>query len=156
MIKQRIYIDTSVIGGYFDEEFSAVTISFFDTVEKGNIILVVSDLLDAELMGAPDFVRNFFNNIDEKFKEKVRVTPEVKELANKYIEAKVVGPTSVADCQHIALATINKADVLISWNFKHIVNLDRIRGYNGINYQFGFNMIEIRTPKEILKYVSDE
>lgn len=84
--------------------------------------------------------------------EKVKLSSEASILAEKYIAAKVVGKTSKADCQHIAIATICRADVLVSWNFKHIVNLDRIRGYNGINYQSGYPMIEIRTPKEITKY----
>lgn len=88
--------------------------------------------------------------------ESIKLTAEATELADKYIEAKVVGKTSRADCQHIAIATISRADVLVSWNFKHIVNLERIRGYNGINYQFGHNMIEIRTPKEITKYGKDD
>ena len=69
-----------------------------------------------------------------------------------WVKAKVVGQTSRADCQHIAMATLAKADILVSWNFKHIVNLDKIRGYNGINYQLGHDMIEIRTPKEIINY----
>jgi hypothetical protein len=86
----------------------------------------------------------------------VRLTPEVIELADKYIEAKVVGKTSRADCQHIAIATLCNADVLVSWNFKHIVNLDRIRGYNGINYQNGYKMIEIRTPQELTKYGNED
>ncbi len=67
-----------------------------------------------------------------------------------------MGQTSRADCQHIAMATLANADVLISWNFKHIVNLDKIRGYNGINYQLGYDMIEIRTPKEIINYDNKE
>ncbi len=73
-------------------------------------------------------------------------------MAERYIEEKVVGNTSRADCQHIALATIYKADVLVSWNFKHIVNLERIRGYNSINFREGYQMIEIRTPREIFNY----
>jgi predicted nucleic acid-binding protein len=155
-MKQRIYIDTSVVGGYFDDEFSADTIPFFERVKNGEIIILVSDLLDAELLRAPKFVRQLLADIDEYNIERVKVTPEVIELAYKYIEAKVVGKTSMADCQHIALATLNKADVLVSWNFKHIVNLNRIRGYNGINYQHRHNMIEIRTPKEILHYGTEE
>ena len=155
-MKQRIYIDTSVIGGYFDDEFSENTIPFFDRVKKGEIIIIVSELVDAELLRAPDFVKDFIKEIDEKNIERVKLTPEAKELADKYIEAKVVGKTSKADCQHIAMATLNKANVLVSWNFKHIVNLDRIRGYNGINYLLGYNMIEIRTPKEIEKYGTED
>ena len=154
-MKQRIYIDTSVVGGYFDDEFSEDTIPFFERVKKGEITILVSDLLIAELLGAPEFVRNFLSSIDDVNKEFIRLSKEEAKLADKYIEAKVVGKTSRADCQHIAMATLNNADVLVSWNFKHIVNLDRIRGYNGINYQNGYSMIEIRTPKELVKYETE-
>ena len=79
-------------------------------------------------------------------------TTDAANLADQYMSAKVVGQTSRADCQHIAMATLVRADVLVSWNFKHFVNLDKIRGYNGIKYQLGYNILEIRTPKEINNY----
>jgi len=149
---KRIYIDTSVVGGQFDKEFSLDTEPFFKAVSSGYFIILVSDLLEAELLRAPQNVRDFLSTIPDSLIEKIKLTQDAALLADKYIEAKVVGKTSRADCQHIAMATIAKADVLVSWNFKHIVNLDKIRGYNGINYQLGFNMIEIRTPKEIIDY----
>ena len=155
-MKQRIYIDTSIVGGYFDDEFSVDTLPLFDNVKNGLVIIIVSDLLEAELLRAPQFVKDLLTSIPEINIERIRLTPDAIELADKYIEAKVVGKTSRADCQHIAMATLNNADVLVSWNFKHIVNLDRIRGYNGINFQLGHKMIEIRTPKEILKYGTEE
>ncbi len=155
-MKQRIYVDTSVVGGYFDDEFSADTILFFDRVINGEIIVIISDILEAELLRAPEFVKELLTTIPKEQIENIRLSPEATELADKYIEAKVVGKTSRADCQHIAIATLCKADVLVSWNFKHIVNLDRIRGYNGINYQLGYSMIEIRTPKEITRYGSED
>lgn len=151
-MKKRVYIDTSVVGGYFDDEFNDGTIPFFELVNNGEVTIIVSDLLEAELLGAPDFVKKLLNDIEEKNIERINLDEKATILADKYIEAKVVGKTSRADCQHIAMATISNADVLVSWNFKHIVNLDKIRGYNGINYQNGFKMIEIRTPKEILPY----
>ncbi len=151
MVK-RVYIDTSVVGGQFDKEFSTDTIPFFNAVLKGKFIVIVSDLLEAELLRAPQQVSALLTTIPTQQIESVRLTQEAASLADKYIEAKVVGQTSRADCQHIAMATIANADVLVSWNFKHIVNLDKIRGYNGINYQLGYNMIEIRTPKEIINY----
>ncbi|MGL6225409.1 MAG: hypothetical protein ACRC10_02145 [Thermoguttaceae bacterium] len=70
-------------------------------------------------------------------------------LAEQYIAENVVGPTSLDDCKHIALATLAKADVLVSWNFRHIVNVSRIKGYNGINMKLGYSQIEIRTPYEV-------
>jgi len=155
-MKKRVYINTSVVGGYYDEEFSKDTIPFFETIRKGEIFIIISDLLEAELMRAPMPVRELLDFIPPEFIEKVRLSPDASILADKYIDAKVVGRTSRADCQHIAMATLCRADVLVSWNFKQIVNLDRIRGYNGINYQNGFQMIEIRTPKEILSYGNEE
>ncbi len=149
---KRIYIDTLVVGGQFDKEFSTDTIPFFEAVTSGQIIVIVSDLLEAELLRAPQHVRDFLATLSSGQIENIRLTQDAAELADQYILAKVVGQTSRADCQHIAMATTVKADVLVSWNFKHIVNLDKIRGYNGINYQLGHHMIEIRTPKEIINY----
>jgi len=63
---------------------------------------------------------------------------------------------SYNDALHIALATLNNSDVLASWNFKHIVNLERIRLYNSINLRFGHRLIEIRTPREILNIKDNE
>lgn len=149
---KRIYIDTSVVGGQFDKEFSADTVPFFNAVKNGVFTIIVSDLLKAELLRAPEQVRNFLSTVPVQQIENIRLNAEAAKLADQYILAKVVGQTSRADCQHIAIATLAKADVLVSWNFKHIVNLDKIRGYNGINYQLGYQMIEIRTPKEIINY----
>ena len=84
--------------------------------------------------------------------ERIELTAEAILLADTYIKEKVVGKTSLEDCRHIALATINKLDVLASWNFKHIVNLDRIKGYNSVNYRLGYPMIEIRSPKDLIHY----
>lgn len=80
------------------------------------------------------------------------VTDEILELASKYITENVVGKTSFDDCIHIATATIYKADILISWNFKHIVNVYRIRGYNSFNIRLNYQALEILLPKEIIKY----
>lgn len=151
MIKS-VYLDTSVFGGYFDEEFSKNTIPFFDRIVQEHIEVLVSKLLIAELAGAPEKVRELLNQIPKEQRKFVELTEEARFLANKYIEEGVVGRTSRADCQHISMATLAKADVLVSWNFKHIVNLERIRGYNGINLLMGHSTIEIRTPKEMERY----
>lgn len=82
----------------------------------------------------------------------VELTEQANQLADTYIAEKVVGKTSRSDCLHIALATINRVDILASWNFKHIVNIGRIRGYNSVNLKLGYPSLEIRTPKEILSY----
>ena len=151
MIK-KIYIDTSVFGGKFDKEFDDATNLFFDYVIKSEIIIVISEVLELEILRAPAKVIAFYDSLPEKFIYKVSLTTEASNLAEMYINEKVVGKTSRADCQHIALATINNVDVLVSWNFKHIVNLEKIRGYNSINFRQGYQMTEIRTPKEIFSY----
>lgn len=154
-MKQRIYIDTSVVGGYFDEEFRETTRLLFDRLVKSEIIFVVSDLLDLELLNAPGNVRELLHNYSTDKFQRVELTEEVITLADKYIFEKVVGHTSLEDCRHIALATINRVDVLASWNFKHIVNLDRIKGYNSVNLKSGYPMIEIRSPKDLINYGND-
>lgn len=147
---KRIYIDTSVIGGIFDEEFKEDTALFFDQLEKKEIVFVISDLFELELLNAPIVVQEVLSKYPENFVERVFLSEEAIQLADFYISEKVVGKSSVEDCRHIAIATINKVDVLVSWNFKHIVNLDRIRGYNSVNLKNGYSIIEIRSPKELL------
>ncbi len=154
-MKQRIYIDTSVVGGYFDEEFKDATAKLFERLENNELIFVVSDLLDLELLNAPQHIKeHLLKYPSEKF-ERVELTEEAIQLADRYIGEKLVGKTSLEDCRHIALATINKVDVLASWNFKHIVNLERIKGYNSVNMRLGYSIIEIRSPKDLIKYEDD-
>jgi predicted nucleic acid-binding protein len=154
-MRQRIYIDTSVVGGYYDEEFKEATIQLFERLDKNEVIFVVSDLLDLELINAPQQVReHLFKYSADKF-QRVELTKEAIILADTYIEEKVVGSTSLEDCRHIALATIHKVDVLASWNFKHIVNLQRIKGYNSVNVRLGYSMLEIRSPKDLVNYGKD-
>ena len=152
MKRQRIYIDTSVVGGFFDKVFEKETKLLFQRLENKEIICVISNLLREELKSAPKYVRNLLDNYSDDNFETIELTEEAKELADKYIAENVVGKTSLDDCRHIALATINKVDVLASWNFKHIVNLTRIRGYNGVNLKNGYQTLEIRTPKDLIDY----
>ena len=155
MRRQRIYIDTSVVGGFFDIKFEEETKLLFQRLENKEIIFVISDLLREELKDAPEWVRNLLNNYDENSLEKVILTDEARELADKYVAENVVGKTSLDDCRHIALATINKVDVLVSWNFKHIVNLTRIKGYNAVNLKNDYQILEIRNPKDLVYYGKD-
>ena len=154
-MKQRFYIDTSVFGGYFDKEFSEHTIPLFDRFQNGEFILLYSTVTEDELENAPEKVKDFVKGLKADYTDFLEITDEAIELASQYIEDKVVGKTSFADCLHIALATINKADFLISWNFKHIVNIERIRGYNSINIKRGYKQLEIRSPREFEKYEND-
>ncbi|MBC6399957.1 MAG: type II toxin-antitoxin system VapC family toxin [Ekhidna sp.] len=148
----RLYFDTSVFGGVFDAEFQFETRRLFNMVINGRIKCVYSDLTLSELENAPETVKNFFRNLPTVKLEKVEITEAGKLLAQKYISEKVIGSTGFDDCLHIATATLNKVDYLISWNFRHIVNVFRIRGYNSINIREGHSQLDIRSPKEIIDY----
>ena len=151
-MKQRFYFDTSVFGGVFDDEFEEESLMLFEKVKLGQIKCVYSNLTEKELSTAPEKVQLFFSEIKTDDKERVLVTPESLKLAQSYINKKVVGETSLDDCIHIATATINKVDILVSWNFKHIVNVYRIRGYNSVNLRMGLPSLNIHSPKEIVGY----
>ncbi len=151
-MKQKIYIDTSVFGGYFDEEFSNQTIPLFERIKNEEFILLYSSVTQGELENAPNYVKELVKSLKVDYTEYIDLSEDAIDLANEYISEKVVGLTSYADCLHIALATINRADYLVSWNFKHIVNIQRIIGYNAINIKNGYKQLEIRSPREFQKY----
>ena len=144
-----LFLDTSVIGGYFDEKFEQDTRPLFQNIKDGKYIAFISSTTEKELKNAPERVRNLLIEFDWKL---IKVIPEYEILADEYIKEKVVGETSRDDCIHIATATINNIDILVSWNFKHIVNVERIRGYNSINIRNGYRRLDIRTPKEVTIY----
>jgi len=155
MKQQRIYIDTSVLGGFFDEEFENETRLLFQRLASKKVVFVISDVLLGELEEAPERVKELLGHYPDDCFENVQLSDEADGLARKYVAEKVVGQTSLDDCRHIALATIHKVDVLASWNFKHIVNLARIKGYNAVNMKNGYATIEIRNPRELIVYGKD-
>ena len=147
---QRFYIDTSVFVGVFDVEFEEHSVILFEKVKLGQIKVVYSDITKKEVYRARPEIRDFFDSLPKKSLEFVELSEEAVFLADRYIEAKVIGKSSREDCLHIALATISKVDILVSWNFKHIVNIYRIRGYNSVNIRLGYPSLEIRSPKDIV------
>jgi predicted nucleic acid-binding protein len=153
---QRVYIDTSVIGGCFDSEFSEWSNRLFDEFKEGKRIAVISDITIDELTDAPEVVQENFETIPDKSLEVLISDIESNALAEKYLMEKVITARYFEDALHIAIATLHQVTVLASWNFKHIVNLEKIRGYNSVNLKYGYPMIEIRTPREILKFDEDE
>lgn len=149
-MKLRYYIDTSVIGGCEDEEFSEWSIILFDGFFRGLTIAVISDLTRKEIKGAPEDVKKRLSSIPEDYIENVSLTEEAETLAQDYINSRVVGARHIADAQHIAIATVERVDVLISWNFRQIVNLDCIHAFNAVNLKLGYPILEIRCPREVI------
>ena len=152
MIRLRIYIDTSVIGGCLDKEFQNASMELIDKFKRGEMIAVISELTTLELKDAPQEVQNILKEIPERNIEYVELTEEAVNLAGKYITEGVIGRGKLVDAEHIAIATINRVDVLVSWNFRHIVNLQKIRGYNSVNLKYGYSLLEIRSPLEVITY----
>ena len=147
----RVYVDTSVIGGCLDDEIRTPSIRLFNRSRAGDALLVISDTTLAELASAPPKVRNVIDELPRECLEFVHQTAESEGLAEEYIRQAVVSRRMLADAQHIAVATVARVDVLVSWNFRHIVNLDRIHGFNAVNLRAGYPLLEIRSPLEVWK-----
>jgi hypothetical protein len=130
--KWRLYLDTSVFGGCFDsvQGWADDSRRVIDSFLQGHAVLLSSEVLEQELASAPPTVREVFLSIPKAAVEKVGISAEVDELAHAYVRAGVIGKRWLEDCQHVAVATVARADAIVSWNFKHIVRLNRIKGYN--------------------------
>lgn len=148
---RRIYTDTSVIGGCLDSEFSEHSNRLFNRFHAGLDTLVISNLTLGELEPAPPEVRALFQTVPVSVLEEVYFDSSAAALALEYHAARVISEAHLVDARHIATASVQRVDILVSWNFKHIVNLDRIRGYNSVNLRFGYPLLEIRSPREILR-----
>ena len=124
----------------------------FEAFKTGSMLLVVSDLTLVELESAPKEVREVLLSVPREHMEFIEFTEESSSLSETYLNEGVVSKKSRVDAQHIAIVTVSRVDVLVSWNFKHIVNLERIHGYNSVNMRLGYPTLEIHTPIEVLKY----
>jgi len=151
-MRQRIYIDNSVISGYFDKEFEVATKRLFDRIIAKDFDIYFSKVNMAELSLAPKYIRDIKNLIPTDCYNYLDLSEEANILAETYINEKVLGQASMNDAYHIAIASVNRLDCLISWNFKHIVNFDKIKKFNSINLKSGYPLIDIRTPLEFFKY----
>ena len=147
----RVYADTSVFGGCFDDEFRAESVEFFEEVRAGRFVLVVSDVTLDELGLAPEPVRRILADLPQPEIEVVNSSVESNDLKQAYLDAGVVGPASRNDAAHIALATIFGADLVVSWNFKHIVHFEKIAGYEGVNSLHGYRSPKIYSPREVVE-----
>jgi len=154
-MKLRIYVDTSVIGGCLDEEFAEWSNALCDEFRAGTKVAVISDLTRLELEEAPGNIRALLASIPEAHREDVALDEEALALADAYIHDGVVGIRHLVDAQHIAIATVERVDVLVSWNFKQIVNLDRVHAFNAVNLKRGYPVLEIRSPREVIHEKED-
>lgn len=142
MKKLRVYIDTSVIGCCLDDEFSLESNQLMEAIKQEKFILLISDIIVSELINSPQAVKDILLSIPQRVIEVVKITPEVLQLRDAYINEGVVTSKSINDATHVA-------DAIISWNFKHIVRLDKMKGYNQINLLNGYGILTIISPLEV-------
>lgn len=150
MNKPRIYIDTSVVGGCCDEEFAENSQALFGMAQRGEIVLLVSYLLLYELRDAPQQVKEWLDSMPSDNAETIEPNQDAFRLRDHYLREQIVGVQSSDDALHVALATVAHADIIVSWNFRHIVHYDKIRKFNAVNLLDGFDAIEIRSPAEVV------
>ena len=146
----RAYLDTSVYGGCFDEEFERESRRLFEYVSEGRVIVLTSPLVEDELVGAPDPVRAMRSGMTVSQVVECPLTPEVIDLREQYLSAGVLAAKWRGDCTHVALASIHRADILVSWNFKHLVRFDKVRAFQVVNQELGYPPISIVSPQEVL------
>lgn len=152
MKRLRVYLDTSVIGGCFDTEFEQWSNALIGNFRSGRYKAVVSSVVTKEVEPAPDFVRKLYEEILSLPAEVVSVTEETLLLLKSYQQRQVLQDRFIEDMLHIALASVAEVDVLVSWNFKHIVRLDKIRSFNAVNLEQGYKPLAIYSPREVIGY----
>jgi hypothetical protein len=145
----RVYVDTSVIGGCFDKEFELWSNAIMRDFRRGRLLPLLSDVTAAEVADAPPQVRELHRELLTIADTILTVDKEAMDLAADYEAEGVLGRRFRNDMLHIALATVASVDVLVSWNFKHIVRLDKIRLFNRINLEFGYGPLTIYSPREV-------
>lgn len=146
---QRVYLDTSVLGGCFDAEFAPWSNALMHDFRSGRLIPIVSDVVAAEINTAPSTVQALYAEVLAINPDIVMTTVAVLALADQYQQRQILTPKFYDDGLHIALATIAEVDVLVSWNFKHIVHFDKIRLFNAVNLEQGYKPLAIYSPREV-------
>lgn len=145
-----VYADTSVYGGVYDDEFSEASVRFFDSVRRGSFQLVLSEIVHRELSFAPDRVQELFQEM-LPLALLSPVSEEAVNLQQSYIREGIVTKKSLDDALHVALATVSGCDLIVSWNFKHIVHFQKIPLFNAVNTLNGYNALMIYSPLEVIE-----
>ena len=151
MKAMRIYADTSVFGGVFDDEFALPSRTFFEQVRRGRFQLISSVLVRDELQEAPKRVRDLFGKMVDRM-DISEISEEGVDLQIAYLGAGIVGEGATADALHVAMATVLDCRMIVSWNFRHIVHFQKIPLYNAVNTMHGYAEIAIHAPQEVVVY----
>ncbi len=146
-----VYVDTSVFGGTFDDDFSKASARFFEEVGSRRFEVAVSEVVTRELNFAPAAVKSLYHELEPAIRM-IEISEAALRLHRAYLEAGIVGEKWRADALHVALATVGGCRAIVSWNFRHIVHFEKIPLHNGVNLAQGFGTVAIHTPQEMLHY----
>ena len=152
MERLRIYVDTSVLGGCFDAEFITWSEALVRDFRAKRLIPILSDVTAAEVAAAPPAVRALHDELLTLSGGVLPVTDEVLSLMQAYESRQILPKRYTADMTHIALATVAAVDAVVSWNFRHIVRLEKIRLFNAVNVESGYRALSILSPREVATY----
>lgn len=155
MRAQRVYVDTSVIGGCFETEFAPWSNGLFSDFQVGMYLPVISEIVAAEIEDAPAAVRRRYADLLVLGAEMLEVDSTIVALADVYQERKILTPKFYDDGLHIALAAAAEVDLLVSWNFKHIVHYQKIRLFNAVHLELGYKPLQIYSPREVAQHGND-
>ena len=155
MKRLRVYVDTSVFGGCFDPEFAEWSNALMDDFRSGQFALVLSDVIAGEVAMAPEPVQQVLSEL-LNLADSLPVTEEALELLRAYESHHILGRRFRNDMLHVAIATVAEVDVVVSWNFRHIVRLDKIRLFNGVNLELGYKPLTICSPREVASHGKED
>lgn len=149
--KITVYADTSVYGGVFDDEFAEPSAAFFNLVRSGAFTLCISEIVHQELADAPTDVKTLFQEM-LPYCRLLEIEPAALALQEAYLAENILTKKWYDDALHVALATVTECDVIVSWNFQHIVNFRKIPLFNAVNVLKGYRQIAIYSPLEVINY----
>lgn len=160
MKKLKIYLDTSVISHLQHEDApdkTADTLRLWEEIKTGKYAMVISDVTLDEIARCPEQKRITLENYlkDVNF-DLIIADDTVRELAQKFVDNNILSKKSFDDCRHIASAIVNDCDIIVSWNFKHIVNYKTIKGVKIVSLMTGYDEIEIYSPNILIEGGNDE
>ncbi len=158
MKKLKLYIETSTWNFVFADdspEKMATTKEFFDLVRRGVYEIYISEVVQAEINRAPGGIKNKLSQLIEEIEPIVlKLTVEAENLAEIYIKRKIIPDKKVEDALHVAVATVEELDAVVTWNYKHLANIRKAELFFGVNLEQGFHKkVEIITPWEVIGYV---
>jgi len=135
----------------YDDEYAKESRWFFSMAASGRFKLAISKQVEEEVGPAPDDVKKHYA-LTLPSLEYLGILPGIRQLADLYIARKVIGAGHYADAMHIAYATIHKCDGVISWNFKHMVKLNKTVRFNMVNAECGHPQLFIASPREVKEH----